>query len=392
MEYTLTHQKTEQSQIWGRPIRSPKQIPPRQKRSSTSDTPQNQLAQCPKSASCSEEKLAWVHTGGLTRSWSSSACPDACLRSTKEKRTLAASAQQGRNRGDPPKQMFLAAARSVPPNPLLRASEPRAAGSWQPSWRAVMATAARLRLVGGNPGSQMSRERSPAVGAKYCDHKCGLAAHCAEANKETRLMRRKVRFISEASNLAGKLPSEGQLPSLAIGARVYLDGGRRYAQKQRRRLSQSSWNWSLVVWPAPSCFKYNLVFSSSSVPGSVCSPFSEAGARNCGSLRHGYSPVIMELTPSAWWAFRYLQDSSKNGVPWGGAKGPWLCLMSKLLLFCLVGLFSFVSAFSHWNLIKLILWLKFFHGRKAGWGPGGGGGWRTDHRVLLCFNINLNIN
>ena len=35
--------------------------------------------------------------------------------------------------------------------------------------------------------------------------------------------------------------------------------------------------------------------------------------------------------------------------PWGGTKGPWLCLMAKLLLFCLAWLFSFLSAFSHFS-------------------------------------------
>ena len=32
---------------------------------------------------------------------------------------------------------------------------------------------------------------------------------------------------------------------------------------------------------------------------------------------------------------------------WRGIRSPWLCLMAKLLLFCFVWLFSFVSAFSH---------------------------------------------
>jgi len=34
---------------------------------------------------------------------------------------------------------------------------------------------------------------------------------------------------------------------------------------------------------------------------------------------------------------------------WEGTKGPWLCLITKLLVFSLVGLFSFVSAFSHFS-------------------------------------------
>lgn len=54
--------------------------------------------------------------------------------------------------------------------------------------------------------------------------------------------------------------------------------------------------------------------------------------------------------------FQYMQDSSK-GMAWnitysplGRKKGPWLCLMSKLLLFYLVWLFSFISAFYHFLL------------------------------------------
>ena len=33
--------------------------------------------------------------------------------------------------------------------------------------------------------------------------------------------------------------------------------------------------------------------------------------------------------------------------PWGGTKGPWLCLVTTLLLFVLLWLLSFVSACSH---------------------------------------------
>ena len=45
--------------------------------------------------------------------------------------------------------------------------------------------------------------------------------------------------------------------------------------------------------------------------------------------------------------------------PWGKkTQGPWLCLMTTLLLFSLLWLFFFVSAFPT-SLIKLILWVKF---------------------------------
>ena len=60
----------------------------------------------------------------------------------------------------------------------------------------------------------------------------------------------------------------------------------------------------------------------------------------------------IQLTSSTWWRFHYLQNISKDIShniiygSWGGSKGPWLCLMAKLL-FCLAWLFSFLSAFSH---------------------------------------------
>ena len=43
--------------------------------------------------------------------------------------------------------------------------------------------------------------------------------------------------------------------------------------------------------------------------------------------------------------------------PWEGTKCPWLCLMTTPLLFSVLWLFSFVSAFLI-SLIKLILWPK----------------------------------
>ena len=49
--------------------------------------------------------------------------------------------------------------------------------------------------------------------------------------------------------------------------------------------------------------------------------------------------------------------------PWEGTKGPWLCLLTTLLLFSLLRLFSLVSAFLA-SLIKLILWLQFSTGKR----------------------------
>ena len=62
--------------------------------------------------------------------------------------------------------------------------------------------------------------------------------------------------------------------------------------------------------------------------------------------------VPPELTSSTWWGFQYLQDSSERIIfksPWRGTKCPWLCLMTRLFLLSLLGLFSFVSAFFHFS-------------------------------------------
>ena len=58
--------------------------------------------------------------------------------------------------------------------------------------------------------------------------------------------------------------------------------------------------------------------------------------------------------------------------PREGTKGPWLCLMTKLLLSSLLWLFSFISAFSHlsdytYSLAKVFPQTK---GRRRTWGQG----------------------
>lgn len=55
---------------------------------------------------------------------------------------------------------------------------------------------------------------------------------------------------------------------------------------------------------------------------------------------------------------QYLQNSSRISfrilyIVSGGTKGPWLCLMAKLLLFYLLNCFLFVSGFSHFSQLKL---------------------------------------
>ena len=63
---------------------------------------------------------------------------------------------------------------------------------------------------------------------------------------------------------------------------------------------------------------------------------------------------------------------------------PWLCLMTTLL-FSLLRLFSFVSAFLTF-LIKLILWLKFStgKGRQRTWSVAGGRVWGASRTTRSC--------
>ena len=68
--------------------------------------------------------------------------------------------------------------------------------------------------------------------------------------------------------------------------------------------------------------------------------------------------------------------------PWERIKDPWLCLMTSLLLFSLLWLFSFVSVFLT-SLMKLALWLKFSTDERQAEDIVGRG-WCKDHRVLLC--------
>ena len=120
-----------------------------------------------------------------------------------------------------------------------------------------------------------------------------------------------------------------------------------------------------------------LKYSQSSVPGSVCSHFLEASSQTCGSLCHGYSLVIMQLTSPPGGGFRFYKRAHRTwltvlSMALEEELLKVLDLMTKLFLFCLVGLLSLVLHFLT-SLIKLIVWLQFFYRQKAGRGCGGGG-------------------
>ena len=94
----------------------------------------------------------------------------------------------------------------------------------------------------------------------------------------------------------------------------------------------------------------------------------------------------IRVTSFNWWGFQYLQNSSKNMAQtiiyslWGVNKGPWHCLMAKLILFCFAWLFSILFVFSHFydllNKFYAFIFDQFFYrqmtGRRhAGVGQGG---------------------
>lgn len=73
--------------------------------------------------------------------------------------------------------------------------------------------------------------------------------------------------------------------------------------------------------------------------------------------------------------------------PWGGMKGPWLCLMGTSLLFGLLWPFPLFMHFST-SLMKLVLGLAFSTDKKTSWkcrGVGNGRGVLLRFHLSLCF-------
>ena len=180
-------------------------------------------------------------------------------------------------------------------------------------------------------------------------------------------MERNVCFILDVGNGVERvgcgIQPKVQLPPphwQPVGKISFLYGGR---GAPWRNSTVSSDNHLEINWSSDqhhlNCFQCCL----SSVPGLDGSHIPKANSQNHGSCCHGYSLVIMSLTFSTWWGFQSLQDSSQDMAqnivhrPWGGTKGPGLCLVTKLVLFGLLWLSSFVSASSHFS--ELIPWLKF---------------------------------
>ena len=127
------------------------------------------------------------------------------------------------------------------------------------------------------------------------------------------------------------------------GARAFIDRGKglcvETAQSALTVISKS------VVWP-PSfwLFSVQLIFC----PRAGLFPFPWGQFSELWQLLHAYiwSPCSELLPPHGGFSVcdssRDMAQSISHG-PWGGTKGPWLCLLTIIF----VGLFSFVLAFSH---------------------------------------------
>ena len=132
----------------------------------------------------------------------------------------------------------------------------------------------------------------------------GPSAHCSKANTQAMLMERKMGFTLNVGNWQGRVETSVQRtphhPSRPWS--FYRQKCRGCIQGLHAETAQSALTviFRLAIrWSDRhhlDCFRS----SSSLVPGSVCSHFFEAIFRNCGSLGHGYSLVIMELTSSTW--------------------------------------------------------------------------------------------
>ena len=157
-------------------------------------------------------------------------------------------------------------------------------------------------------------------------------------------------------------------PPLTVEARAFRAGG-------REALSALPVMLKLVTkWSGQhhlDCFKYYY----SSAPRSVCSHIFEAGSRNCSSLCHGYSLVIMPLTSSTWWGFNLYKSAHRRRLRTGSmSHEEELKVLDYAQWWNHYYMVSFdcFPSFLHFLTSPIIFCLKFFHRPKAGWGLGWG--------------------
>ena len=151
------------------------------------------------------------------------------------------------------------------------------------------------------------------------------------------------------------------------GARAFIGRRGGFVQKQHRQLwrhlavGPGGLSSSLLTVLITVC----LQFQGQSVPISLRPVLGMVAVRSGPQSGHHAVNVFHRV------GFLCRQDSSQDTAqnmiysPWGGTKHPWLCLMTLLLLFGLVWLLSFVSAFSHFSDS-----LKFSYRQKACGGYG----------------------
>ena len=147
-----------------------------------------------------KREVSWVHTSGLTGSWSASALPDSCLHSSKGK-YVGSQCRAAEKQGGSSKQMVSAAARTSPQAPF---SGPASHEQQVP--QSLPCTVSWQRLRSGKPREpDVARVRPPIVCPDL--RASGPDAHCSKANKEAGLVERNVCFISETGRwFKGRLP------------------------------------------------------------------------------------------------------------------------------------------------------------------------------------------
>ena len=220
MEYTLTHQKTELSQTVQRRTHIESQTNTSQhKWASIADTRQNQLAKMPKQHTwCSEEKLA-----GCTLVDLLSARPGASFHSTKERIPWPPGLSRGETGRNPETKLWQLLGTALKSTPAAR--KPGAIGFSQASqvssWRG-------LHL--GKPPERDTARNAASCWRQNLLLKVGPGDHSSKANKEARLVERKVCLFSKVGNqgVGGHL-SKGQLlppPADKQWARASIGGGR----------------------------------------------------------------------------------------------------------------------------------------------------------------------
>ena len=188
------------------------------------------------------------------------------------------------------------------------------------------------------------------------------------------MVERKVCFILEASNLMGmragercrgRLLSKGLLPQhwQSVGKSFYRE---REAPTFRNSTVCSDSHLEIdlaVVWSGSSCLCTFSLQSRVSLLPFLWVQFSELWQLMSSWQQSGHHVVNffhllgISISIRYWKIHKTAQKERIQSITysfWRGIKSPWLCLMTKLLIFGLIWLFSFVSAFFS------LIWLNSF--------------------------------